>query len=293
MTPSSSNRLAWSLLAQSQRLQLEGVASRLGIKLIFLKAVWADEVLFGGVGTRIGGDIDVLVEPSRFHQFAAALEGEGYTRMVSSSHRVTSDYGDKEWAFKKSGAFLPIDLHRTISDQFRSATHGFIARAKAYQTATGSILSLEEEDQVLYCVMHYIGHMFFLDGRHLGDVARLLQTVPLDWGVIRSRARTLGLTVAMALLSEALHGIGADVPDVGFFLENPKLVAAHQWAKTWVSTTGGLSRKQPQSQSKTQLYVDLLYRVPRLKGRPQDAAWVAARYLALRLGDCVKALAAR
>lgn len=275
------------MVAQRQRYQLVELGKLWGIRPVFLKAAWADEVLYGGQGRRIGGDIDVLIQPGEFRTYAKALETLGYRRIVSVSHRFTSDFGDKEWSFKQPGGLLPVDLHRGLSEHFSAATKPFLNRVKEYPTPTGSILSLEEEDQVLYCVMHYMGHQFFLDGRHLEDTARLTEAFALNWDEIRRRAVALGMLVPMALLVQALKHFGAASPEPEFFLASGRLARRFRWAQGWVDTSVGLGRKDG-TQTKRRLYEDLLYRIPRLKGRPLDPAKTVAKYLTLRLGDWIR-----
>jgi hypothetical protein len=283
--------IAWSMVAQAQRQQLVALGQAAGIRPVFLKAVWADEVLYGGNGQRIGGDIDILIAAQQFRAFAKALESAGYRRIVAKSHQATSDYGDKEWLFQKPGGLLPVDLHRGLSEHFPAATEAFLARAKEYPSSQGTILSLQEEDQVLYCVMHYIGHQFFLDERHINDIAKLTHAVTLDWDEIRARALSLAMLVPMALLVRALEHLGARVPVPEFFLGSSRLMNRYAWAQTWIGTTAGLSRIDG-PQSKRQLYIDLLYRIPRLKGRPQDSLRTLAKYVALRAVDALRGIGA-
>lgn len=280
------------MVAQMQRRELAALGERLSAPVVFLKAVWADEVLYGGAGNRIGNDIDILVPNSHFRLFARGLEGQGYHKVVASTHPMTSEYGDKEWLFTKPGAALPIDLHRSLSDHFPDATPHFLARRKTYQTKGGGIVSLDEGDQVLYCVIHYMGHGFVLNDRHLQDIVRLSQGAPLDWEAIRSRAAALKMQVPMALLADALAKLGAMCPEPTFFLQTPRLLRRYRWAQKWVGTSKGFSRLSS-NRSKLQLYIDLLYRFPRLGGRPSAGVTFLPRYFALRLADQVALASAR
>ena len=281
---SSPIQLAWSMLAQLQRREIQALAETIGVQPIFLKAVWADEVLFNGTGSRSGGDIDVLIAPDRFREFAKVLTGAGYSRVRVASHKVTSDIGDKEWLFRKAGAFLPIDLHRGLSEHFPSATKPFLQRVKEYPAANGSIWSLVEEDQVLYCVMHYMGHRFELDERHLADISALAAKHPLDWDVIRRRAEGLSLQIPMALLVEALRNRGASAPPPQTFAVGRRLESRLAWARSWIAVDQGFSRVN-RSEAKWQLYLDLLYRFPRLKAKPLDSVRTAVKYVGLRIAD--------
>ncbi len=273
--------LGWSVVARAQRREIASIAEKAGVRAIFLKAAWADEILYGGEGARHGADIDVFCPGAAFRKLAVALQQAGYERKIVKGYRATSDLGDKEWSFAAAHGGLPLDLHRALSEHYRSCTLPFARRAKTYSTADGdAICSLDEEDQILFCAIHHVNHGFDLDGRHLNDIAELVRAREIDWQAVKKRSRQHGLQVPMALMFESLEGRGARVPEPNSFLDSHYQRITFRWAKGWVETSPGLKRKDRHGTGEQ--YLDMLYRLPRLTGRPLVPPWLLLRYVLLR-----------
>lgn len=205
--------LVHSLAIRRQRALLDQVAAEVDAKIAYLKAAWADPVLYGGRGERTGVDVDVLVAPGRFEAFAAALERRGFSRQRHPRHPVSA-YEGKDWTFDAPRGFVPVDLHRALAvpPWFDLPAEGPLDRSLAYDSIDGPIVSLCPEDQVVFLAAHCATHVFDLDDRHLSDIVRLLAMRPVDWSVIADRASAAYLGGALYLCAHALAARGVDVP---------------------------------------------------------------------------------
>jgi len=278
-----STGLVLSLLTKAQRRLLDGIGREVTTPVVYLKAAWADPVLYGGTGQRWGNDVDVLVRPSAFFAFARALEAAGFSRFVYPWLRATFRLGYKAWTFEGRPRWMTVDLHRRIAESpwFDLPPDECIDRAVTYDSADGPILSLGPEDQILYAAAHYGQHRFTIDRRHLDDVERLIKVRPVDWPVVLERAAPLGLAVPVALLLEGLRARGAQVP-----APPAQLRWRLAYARRWVSPQ--LQRRLPPSR-----FVDNALRMPLLSGRPAALPRYVASYLSLRALDVAAEVANR
>src|SRR4051794_38876039 len=91
--------LIQSLVTKTARKILDEIGAEVGTPVVYLKAAWADPVLYGGRGERMGTDIDVLVRAPCFEAFAAALVGRGYRRSTFKLEALDKYFGQQEWVF--------------------------------------------------------------------------------------------------------------------------------------------------------------------------------------------------
>jgi hypothetical protein len=205
-------------------------------------------VLYGGRGQRTGTDIDVLVHPDRFTAFAAVLEEKGFRRFVHPSPAYERYFGHKEWAYTAPPGQLSIDLHRALTEPlwYELRIEDMIARARAWDSVDGPIVSLDAEDQLLYGAAHYANHLYEgIDGRHLGDCDRLVQDHPIDWARLWSRGRRAGLTLPLVFLLEALARRGRALPAEAAGPRSLGLQLRQRLASVFVSAE--LGRRRPRS----------------------------------------------
>lgn len=279
--------LVQSLVIKAQRQLLDEVGRTCATPVVYLKAAWADPVLYGGQGQRVGSDIDILVRPSAFFAFARALEGHGFRRYVAPWLRATFRWGYKAWTYEGQPRWMTVDLHREIAEApwFDLPANDCIDRAVAYESVDGPILSLAPEDQILYAAAHYAQHRFTIDQRHRGDIERLVAVRPIDWPLLFERAGPLGLDVPLALLLDSLGARGVSVPV-------PTAGPAFRWrlayARRWVATSPGLERRVPAAR-----LVDNALRLPLLSGRATALPRYLAGFVPLRALDVAWEVAAR
>jgi hypothetical protein len=236
-----------SMITRSLRQQLDDVGRRVGTPVVYLKAAWADPVLYGGLGRRDGVDVDLLVHPGCFESFGRALEERGFERYRHPSRALESYYGDKEWTFLPARRGEPcVDLHCALGDPywFQLPTEPVLERATTYDSVHGPILSLAPEDQILYAAVHYANHLYAIDGRHLEDVARLIGIQPIAWPEVMARARAARMRLPLLLLLEALRAGYADVPEELISPAGLGLRARRALSRRWIVTTPALGRRR-------------------------------------------------
>jgi len=208
--------LIQSLALRAQRELIREVGEELNAPVLFLKAAWADPVLYGNEGKRYGTDIDVLVPRAAFDQFSQRLEARGFRYSKGLGGERGRYFENREISLSPPvpSAFLSIDLHRELSDAdwFRFPPGELFDRAIDYRAGNETIRSLCPEDQVLYACIHYAVHALELDGRHLQDIVHVVDRFPLDWNIIERRAHDMGLEVMLCLLHEALTTSGKKIP---------------------------------------------------------------------------------
>ncbi|HEY0711977.1 MAG TPA: nucleotidyltransferase family protein [Polyangia bacterium] len=148
--------LVQSLLIKGQRATLDEIGRAVGTRVLYLKAAWADPVLYGGRGERTGSDIDLLVAPAHFEAFAAALQARGFQRHLHPSASYERYFGHKEWSFAPPSGAVGIDLHRSLTEPiwYDLRTEDLIARARAWDSIDGPIWSLDAEDQIISGASH-------------------------------------------------------------------------------------------------------------------------------------------
>lgn len=235
-----------SLMSAALRRQLDDVGRQVGTPVVYLKAAWADPVLYGGRGERCGVDVDVLVDPRQFESFARVLEERRFRRYRHPSPTFDRYYRDKEWTFYPERGALSVDLHCALGDPhwFELPTDAVLARATTYDGASGPILSLSPEDHVLYAALHYANHIYQIDDRHLQDVVRLIAARTIVWADVMERARDGGMRLPLLLLLETLRFNGAAVPETLSPSPGRALRARRALCRRWVVTTPALGRRR-------------------------------------------------
>lgn len=234
-----------SMIVRALREQLDGIGSALGTPVVYLKAAWADPVLYGGLGRRAGVDVDLLIRPDRFESFGRALEERGFQRYRHPTPALESYFRDKEWTFLPARRGEPsVDLHCALGDPgwFELPTEAVLARATIYDSPHGPILSLSPEDQILYAALHYANHLYAIDGRHLEDVTRLINARSVAWPDVVARARASRMRLPLLLLLEALRAGGADVPAEAIASASRGLGTRRALCRRWIVTTPALGR---------------------------------------------------
>ncbi|HSI03827.1 MAG TPA: nucleotidyltransferase family protein [Myxococcota bacterium] len=203
--------LGRSLMVKRQRGILDAIGARVGTKVVYLKAAWADPVLYSGLGERWGVDIDVLVEPRAFDAFAAELRAHGFR-----GDRLLAHHALRGLPFRAPADLIDVDLHRALGPRpwFPLDDERLLERAHAWDSVDGPIMGLCAEDQVVHAVVHYAGARFTLDDRHLGDVLRLLARQAVDWQAVIRTCADAHLTIALHVLADMLRRRGGKVPEI-------------------------------------------------------------------------------
>lgn len=208
--------LQQSLFIMAQRRHLDELGARVGTPVLYLKAAWADPVLYGGGGLRPGCDLDILVRPARFAAFAEALLAQGFRRFREPWHMASQRLIGKAWLYlpPPTADLVAVDLHRGVADKpwFQVPADELLDRAVAYASVDGPILSLAPEDQIVYAATHYANHRYEMKHHHLNDVVLLLKKYPVNWDLVWLRAGRAQAMLPIMLLAAALRHRGVVVP---------------------------------------------------------------------------------
>jgi len=261
-----------------QRAQIDAAAASCGTTVVYLKAAFADPVLYDNTGTRRGSDIDILVHPGRFEALCAALLGQGYRPFSLRDRRATMTAARERTLFPPGRAGLAVDVHRGLDDPpwCTVAPEGLLARARPYDSPEGPIVSLCPDDQVLHAVLHHAAHCFSLDGRHADDIPRLAARFALDWPTVFARITSAGLSVAASLLLERWRAQGLAIPAEPW-ATRPDVALRLRLARHWITTTPVMTRvaiaPRPEALLLRPLLSDHPTALPRfLLGYPLDRA---------------------
>jgi len=272
--------VAHSLLLAAQRRELTALGEAAGTRVLFLKAAWADPVLYGGTGQRQGGDLDVLIAPERFVAFAKLLRQAGYEPLHTATHPVY-ERAQKESVFFGGEQRLPLDVHRGLVEEpwFAWPVERSIDDAVAYASPDGPVLSLCPSDQVLYAAAHYANHALQLDARHLRDIQRLLGPRSawrdqVNWRDVNQHAHAAGLEIALGFVVRELSHLE---PTLDLRVAPLRGRAAKRLAAAEVIMRAHVSARLDNYQ---RALVHTL-----LSNRPTALPRFLARYVGLRTGD--------
>jgi len=205
--------LARAIVLREERRAVVEAARRVGVSPVFLKGAWADPVLYGGRGKRLGGDIDILVAEEDFSAVSRELLRRGYRALTPPGFRATHAAA-RAWVFTSPTGPWQIDLHRMLlrPDFFALRGAELLARAHTYESVDGPILSLAPEDQIVYAAGHRAHHLFASDMRQAEDCRRLIDAFAIDWRQVGERAHRAHLFFALQWFAEELATAGANLP---------------------------------------------------------------------------------
>ena len=203
-----------SLSQTSHIIQLVSLLQENGIPVISLKGPPLSQYLYGSLGMRSSGDIDLLVKPEDVVRVCVLLNASAY-RTASTLHwNADSAYlrpREKEISFVDATGTLSVDIHWRIAPSwFASPLEGIDVWKSLVNLKIGNrqVPTLAPEHLLLFLSSHAAKHAFERLG-WICDVARFLMITPnLDWDIIRSyavRTRTdrqllLGIRLAVELL---------------------------------------------------------------------------------------------
>ena len=204
---------AWSLAQSGELARLVGLFEERAIPVVALKGPMLSCHLYGDLGARTSGDIDVLVKREDVLRSRDALVSSGY-RVANTLH-WNSDSAclrlrGNEMAFE-SPMGVSIDVHwRLLPPNFASAFDELDAweSLRTENLAGRQVRTLAPGPLLLFLCSHGAKHMFERLG-WICDIARFLMVTPnLDWTAIVGQARracalrqlSLGVRLAVDLL---------------------------------------------------------------------------------------------
>jgi hypothetical protein len=181
---------------------------RAHVKAVALKGPLLGERLYGAATDRRSSDLDLLVDPEDLARAETALAAIGYRTQAGPHLDYDRAHQHSIDLTRESSPLL--ELHFRLYQGFGVTLDAqeFLGRALRYEKAW----ILSPEDELLHLAVHACGHAFERLAWLL-DVALLLEKRPIHMGVLRERARRLGVLVAVVYALETLEArLGVPFP---------------------------------------------------------------------------------
>ena len=178
------------------------VLKEAGITPILLKGPLLSKQLFDKAYSRNTGDLDWLLKPEQIKEVYELLGSLGYQTIFHDFHLT-----EKRWNYILNNAhdFALTHPARRVMNEIHwcldankalfpeSLTTGFFERAQLYPYGNLQVLSLSNEDLLLYLCYHGARHVWYML-RWLVDIHEILRgAVEINWDVFFERAQQFGL----------------------------------------------------------------------------------------------------
>lgn len=221
------------------------------VAVIPLKGVYLGEKIYGRIGLRSMGDIDLLIPSERLGEAVQVLAEVGYQAAFSFQVSDEIQQGHALPALA-NGSDLEIDLHWNLvspTAPFRISIEEIWRSSISERLRGFEIQAMSREDMLLHLCLHAAYLDAFSTGlRPICDIGWVIQAYQrnLDWTALVERAKEwgigrsvwLGLTTAERLLHAPIP-VGA----LGGLQPAPEDLAMLEWAIAQVLRPAGMSRK--------------------------------------------------
>lgn len=170
--------------------------------LPFKGAVLAESV-YGDLALRTFNDLDFLIAPEDFATARPALETLGYkpSKEVSSTEERIALRTGYELSFHGQAGPNLVELQWRVLPYFCGIDLGskdLIARSIRIDFSEHQVRSLAPEDLLIVLCLHAAKHLW-MRLLWIVDIAETLRTQRIDWEIVRSRSRELGITRILAI----------------------------------------------------------------------------------------------
>ncbi len=204
-------------LSLTRSAELVRIARRLNearVQFVSVKGPLLARTLYGEVGARHSGDLDLLVHPGAVPAADRVLRAAGYRRSQPSFELTPRQWTafqqlKHEFEYLNKSASVRLEIEWRLSGLNQMSPDELVSSASATQLAGTTIARLPETLEFLYLFVHGAGHAWFRLF-WLVDVSLLLQRPDMDWPALMQLARTHGVETCVwqgALLAERLFGI--------------------------------------------------------------------------------------
>ena len=190
-----------------------------GIPFLSVKGPLLARSIYGDVGGRHAGDLDLLIAPDNLAQADAVLRAAGCRRSQPDFDLTPRQWREyqrlrHEFEYFNDTTGVRIEVEWRLEGLGRQAFDEWL-KAGARETLGGIELArLPAETEALYLFVHGAGHEWFRLF-WLVDVARLLARGGVDWPQVMRTARACGVEASVwqgARLVETLFGIPVPEP---------------------------------------------------------------------------------
>jgi hypothetical protein len=263
-----------SLFLASELMRVLGRLEDLGIDAIPYKGVVLAEVYYRDMALRQSGDIDLFIRKRDLGRIKSGLRDLGYTTRLVIPEEVLEDYlvSGYEWVFDSPAGPNLLELQWALQPRFYAVDfdmEGLFERAVKVMVAGRSVKTPAPEDLLLVLSVHAAKHVW---GRIilLRDIAQMLKLENLNWDLVESRSRGLGieriLRVTFLLANRFLETPIPQPVESAVLADHAARVLADEIA---ASVAGGVSYDTEQTS-----YFRLMMR---LRERPADRVRFLAR----------------
>ncbi|MFH0757923.1 MAG: nucleotidyltransferase family protein [Bacteroidota bacterium] len=204
------------------------------IETISIKGPVLAQSLFGDVGKRHFGDLDLVVQKEDVHRVVAILEGMGY-KMTSPKPGL----GEKQWDYyfkykkdvglvnREKGVFIELHVGVYRHELLREADEGMMWEDLEEVMIGGTpVKTMNKDNTFLYLLYHGGQHLYFRLF-WLRDVAEAMKRWELNHNEILEKAKFLGIErmVGMGLLV-AKEFFGIEIPPAyeNYISENHRIL---------------------------------------------------------------------
>lgn len=188
-----------------------------GIRALAFKGPVLGGILYGDVGVRQAGDLDILTARKDFPRAKDLLQSHGYlmTPQLTPAQQASHLRSHCEIQFVHEDQFSVVDLHWGLTPRtfpFLLKPEELFARSEKISLAGREIETFDREDLLLYLCVHGTKH-YWTRLEWVAAVAELVRATPgPDWAVVVRRSREtnsermlcLGLLLASNLFAVEL-----------------------------------------------------------------------------------------
>ena len=290
---STARRTAQLALVRSAELvRLAGLFRAAGVPFISVKGPLLAQALYGGVGVRHAGDLDLLIHPDRLTVADEALRRAGYRRSLPDFELTPRQWHEfqrlkHEFEYFNDVTQVRIEVEWRLEGLAGQPFADWLARGRRETLGGEEIVRLPTETEFFYLFVHGAGHGWFRLF-WLVDVALLLMREGVDWAALIRAARASRVEAHVwqgARLAEMLLQI--PLPDA---LRVPVSQAVRvDWLTN--EALGAMSASETGRKGLPELFRQTRYQLHLRQGWPAKAAVLRPRLMSpanwkmLRLSD--------
>ena len=230
-----------ALLLSRELIRIVERLSAVGADVMPYKGPALAEAVYGDIALRQSGDIDLLICPQDLPRACDAVRELGYTPhfvLTAAEERAYLKSG-YEYAFDGPGGPNLLELQWAIQPRFYAVDFdmvGMFQRGVPTSVAGQPMKTLALEDLILVLSVHAAKHVW---GRlvWLCDMARLMSRTDLNWKVVATQARDLGIARILRVTMLLAKGfLDAEIPPVApdILTEDPVCLTLAEEIKTQI-----------------------------------------------------------